>query len=60
VRRNCDFHSFLYYLESAVRNGIEKAKEHGTTSAVTMLKLHTMDEEVFQQNGSIIPDKKRQ
>lgn len=54
-----DYNLVFYFLESAAMNGIEKAINHGNAAAATILKLHTMNEEVFLQDGRIIPDRKR-
>lgn len=59
VERNFDYNLVFYFLESAVMNGIEKAINNGNAAAATILQLHTMNEKIFLQDGSIIPDRKR-
>lgn len=59
VENGYDLNPFFYYLESIAKNGIVKAKKYTTTSALSVLQLHTMNEEVFLKENRIIPDRKR-
>ena len=59
IDKNYDYNLTFYYIESAIQNGLDKAKEYGRKSAATLLKLQTMDERVFLETNQIVPDRNK-
>lgn len=56
IKSGYDFNPFFYYMESAVKNGVSKAKEYAITSAISVLQLQTMHKEIFLRENRITPD----
>jgi hypothetical protein len=56
VEIGCDYNPTFYYLESVITNGPEVARRYAVVTAVTMLRFHSMNEELFMQNDLVVPD----
>ena len=55
-----DTNPSFYYIESLVKNGInDRTIKRATETGITILRLHTMDEEAFLKHGRIVPSKER-
>jgi hypothetical protein len=51
-----DINPSFYFVESIMKNGFLRAKDFSNSAAITTLRLHTMNEDAFLENGTIIPD----
>lgn len=54
IERRYDYNPFFYYIESVTKNGKAKAEECAIDAAETLLRLHTMDEDLFKREDRIV------